>query len=379
MYTLAQKVILMSILIYIPFFSGAQSSREIWETNLRSALRSGDTAAIKSFYSDDFGDREMDSWKYELERGYLNFNESRLIRLDSNAVLVHIPTNDIPYDGVNHDVYFDFIYRIYGIRESGKGYALSERLMDTYKADFINYKLNIDVDTATHTFLFDCNILADIRSPHLLFRLAKDFEILDFHVNGKNAAYDRFGYFLHSITGTTGIQHIDIRGKLRSPQTNNQFISMDNRSFFIRLGGFAAVPSPPPGNSGRYFFSEDSTEFNITYTYPEEYTLLQYGDPSNTVLLNGQKQTKASISGEWMDEIAFYAQKDWEKKEIVRGKTRIGFYYNKKDEKERDLIISEVDTLVRWIDNKFDNYGNFEINFVVLNSFVKGGLLNDGR
>lgn len=295
---MAQKAIIVAILIYIPFFCEAQSGREEWEKNLKSAFNSGNTTAIKSFFSDDFGAEEIESWKYELERGFLNFSESKLIRLDSDAVLVHVPTNEVPYDGDNHDMYFDFIYRIYKVRESGKKYFLSERAMDTYKTDFINYNLNIGVDTAAHTFLFDCKITVDTKSPHLLFKLAKDFEILSFQVNGKKTPYDRFGYFIHSTTDTVGIQHLDIRGKLKSPQTNNQFISMDNKSFFIRLGGFAAVPSPPPGNNGRYFFPEDSTHFNITYKYPEEYTLLQYGDSSKTALLNGQKQTKASISGE---------------------------------------------------------------------------------
>jgi hypothetical protein len=283
------------------------------------------------------------------------------------------------HDGENHDEYFDFIYRIYKIRGNAEKYTLSNRVMDKYKVDFIHYNLTVDVDTGTHTFFFDCKILADTKSHHIVFKLAKDFEILNFQINGRNAHYDRFGYFVHSSIDTIGIQHLEIKGKLKSPQTNNQFISMDNKSFFIRLGGFAAIPSPSPGNNGRYFFSDDSTRFDITYTYPEEYTLLQYGDPEKTIRLNGQKQTKTSINGKWMDEIAFYAQKDWEKKEIVYGNTYIGFYFDKDDEKERNLTITEMDTIVQWINKKFNNYGDFKINFVVLNSFVKGGLLNDSH
>ena len=37
----------------------------------------------------------------------------------------------------------------------------------------------VDIDTETHTFLFDCKISIDTRSPHPLFKLAKDFEILE--------------------------------------------------------------------------------------------------------------------------------------------------------------------------------------------------------
>ncbi len=372
-------IILLTTLVSISLSASGQIDFGSWTKDLENTLKSGDTSAIKQFFSDDFGAEELKSWKYQLNRGYLNFNENRVISLDHDAILIYIPTNDLPYDGDNHDMYFDFIYRIYKIREAKGKYSISDRVMDQYAIDCKDYILNIEVDTGDHSFLFDCNILMDAKSPHLFLKLAKDFEVYSFRLNGKTAHYDRFGYFLHCISDTTGIQQIAVSGKLRSPGSNNQFISMDDRSFFIRLGGFAAVPSPPPGNSGRYHFSEDSTRFAFTWTYPKEYTLLQYGDSCRTSMLNGKKQTVAWLNSKWMDEIAFYAEKDWEEKDIVRGRTHIGFFYMKKDEKECLNIINEVDTLVQWINRHFNNYGSFRINFVVLNSFVKGGLLNDGH
>jgi hypothetical protein len=374
-----RNFVIITLFIFTSFLSDAQSSKTLWKNHLEDAIKTGDTAIIKSFFSDDFGKEEIESWKYELKRGYLNFTESRIIPLDSNDVLLHIPTNETSYDGENHDAYFDFIYRIYKTLKSNGKYVLSKRAMDKYKPDFRDYNLKIDVDTKNQIFLFDCNISVDTKSTHLLLKLAKDFEISDFRINGKKSLYEKLGYFLYCITDTIGIQHIDINGRLKSPQTNNQFISMNNKSFFIRLGGFAAVPSPPPGNNGRYFFSDDSTHFKIVYNYPQEYTLLHYGDSSMTILLNNQKQTKTIINGQWMDNVVFYAQNNWEKKEIVRSNTHIGFYFNKEDEKERDYIIAEVDTLIQWINKKFNNYGNFKINFVVLDNFVEGGLLNDSR
>lgn len=361
------------------FYCSAQTSYNLWEKNFYEALKRGDIKGINSFFAEGLGQQETDSWKYELERGYLNFNEATIIRLDTNAVMLHIPTNNTPYNGDNHDEYFDFIYRVYRLENRSGEYLLAGRIMDDVKPDFIDYKAGINVNPAASSFFFKCDITLALQSPHLLFRLAKDFEITDFKLNGKEAGYKRFGYIVCCFADTIGKCQLYICGSLKSPQTQNQFISMNSNAFFIRPGGFAAIPSPPQDNSGRNFFSDDSTHFDITYTYPGEFTLLQYGDPHETTLINGQKQTKTSITGTWMDEIAFYACKDWEIREIVYGNTEIGFYFNKKDNKERDYIISEVDTLLQWLNKKFNDFGIFKINFVVLDNFVTGGLLNDSH
>lgn len=355
----------------------AQSSYYVWEKNFHDALKSADVESIRKFFTADFGTQEMDTWKYELKRGFLRFSEAKIIRLDTDALLLHIPTNNTPYDGDNHDEYFDFIYRVYKLENRAGVWQLTGRMMDEVKPDFIDYKLNISVDPETSSFFFDCDITLDLPSTHLLFKLAKDFEITGFMLNGRKADYERFGYLVHCMADTAGICRLQIKGILKSPGTHNQFISMNSSAFFIRLGGFAAIPSPPPGHSGRNFFSEDSTHFEITYTYPDEFTLLQYGEATERSLPDGKKQTKTTINGPWMDDIAFYAQNNWDQKEIVNGNTRIGFYFTPKDRKERDFVIAEVDTLLKWINRKFNNYGSFRINFVVLDNFTDGGLLND--
>ncbi len=374
------SVIKFSIILFLSTYSllsGAQPSYNKWEQNFQNALKLGDVELIKDFFQNDFGEKEIESWKYELKRGFLNFNANKVIRLNQDAVLMYIPSSNISYDGDNHNEYFDFIYRVYKIENISGNYFLTERIMDDIKPDFINYQLDVNVDQESGTFFFDCDISLELKIPHLIFKLAKEFEIENFEINGSKVDYKRLGYLTHCNVDTIGTCHLHIKGSLKSPETNNQFISMTNNSFFIRFGGFAAIPSPPPSNSGRNYFSEDSTHFEITYTYSNEFTLLQYGNSTESLLSDGRKQTKAIIDGPWMDDIAFYAQNNWDKKEIVNGNTHIGFYFNKQDKEERDFIIAEVDTLLQWINSKFDNYGKFNINFVVLDNFVKGGLLND--
>ncbi|MFA6482130.1 MAG: M1 family aminopeptidase [Bacteroidales bacterium] len=361
------------------FVHSSAQSYDLWEQNFHNALKSADVEAIKPFFTVDFCQRELDTWKYELRRGHLNFNATKIIRLNTDAVLLHIPTNNTPYDGDNHDEYFDFIYRVYKLENKAGNYFLTERVMDDFTPDFIDYKLNLNVNPGASFFSFDCNITMSLQSHHLLFKLAKDFEIIGFILNGRKADYERFGYLVHCIMDTIGKCQVHITGRLKSPGTLNQFISMNSNSFFIRLGGFAAVPSPPPGNSGRNFFSGDSTHFEITYTYPDEFTLLQYGEATEKSLPDGKKETKSILDGTWMDDIAFYARNNWDQKEIVNGNTRIGFYFTRQDQKERDFVIAEVDTLLKWINRKFNNYGSYRINFVVLDNFTDGGLLNDGH
>lgn len=370
---------LIILLTFSPVHYCPAQSYNLWQKNFYNALKLDDVKAICPFFAEELGQQETDSWKYEMERGYLNFNKANIIRLDSNAVLLHVPTNNTPYNGENHDEYFDFIYRVYKLENKSGNFLLTRRIMDAVKPDFIDYRLNINVDPASASFYFECYITLSAQSPHLFFKLAKDFEIQDLFLNGQKVSYERFGYLLYCLADTIGKCQLHISGRMKSPETRNQFISMNSKAFFIRLGGFAAIPSPPPDNLGRNFFSDDSTHFEFTYTYPEEFTLLQYGDSSETSLMKGKKQTKTYITGTWMDEIAFYAQKDWGKKEIVYEDTEIGFYFNKKDNKERDYIISEVDSLLHWLNMKFNSYGLFKINFVVLDNFVEGGLLNDSH
>ncbi|MCK5136768.1 MAG: hypothetical protein KAR19_13340 [Bacteroidales bacterium] len=371
------KVAMIILLSGSSFLCMAQSSYTLWEQNFQNALKSADVELIKEFFLEDFSKQEIESWKYELRRGHLNFNKSRIIRVNTNTVLMYIPTNNNPYDGDNHNEYFDFIYRVYKIETKSGNYLFTERLMENIRPDFINYKLDVNVEPEAETFYFDCNITLKLKTPHLIFKLAKNFEITSFKLNGSKVDYERFGYLIHCISDATETCQLHIKGSLKAPGTNNQFISMNNNCFFIRFGGFAAIPSPPPGNSGRNHFSDDSTHFEITYTYPVGFTILQYGNSTDSLLSDGRMQTNTTLNGAWMDNIAFYAQNNWDKKEIMNGDTYIGFYFSNADKKERDYIIAEVDTLLQWINTKFDNCGKFSINFVVLDNFVKGGLLND--
>ncbi len=371
------KFVFTILLSAFSFLSPAQSSYTGWENNFQKALKTSKVELIKEFFQDDFGKEEIESWKYELKRGHLNFGKSEIILINYNTVLMYIPTNNNPYNGENHDEYFDFIYRIYKIDNKTGNFLITERAMDDFNPDFTDYKLNIKIEPKEETFYFDCNITLKLKTPHLIFKLAKNFKIDNLKINGNIADYKRFGYFIHCKTNTSGIYQLHIKGSLRAPNTNNQFISLNKNCFFIRLGGFAAVPSPPPGSSGRNFFSNDTTNFEITYIYPNKYTLLQYGNSTDSIISGNRKQTKSVLKGDWKDNIAFYSQYNWDKKEIINGDTRIGFYFNKADKKERDYIIAEVDTLLHWINSKFNNSGEFSINFVVLDQFVKGGLLND--
>lgn len=377
-YQIFQKTILILTITGLSPFAISQTAIE-WEENFRKALTSGDTSKIKSFYTGEFAYKEIMSWKYELKRGHLNFEKHDLLHLDSNVVLLHIPTNNKAYDGDNHDEYFDYIYRIYKYEKRNGTYFFTKRMMNEYLPDFKEYDLKIKTNIENKNFFFECDILVETKKPHLIIKLAKDFEIEDLRINNKKVNYKRMGYFIYCHAQTSANKRLSVRGKLKSPSTNNQFISMTDKAFFIRLGGFAAIPSPPPDNKGRKYFSEDSTQFNITYTYPREFTLLQYGNETENKVANNLIQLKSSISGTWMDEIAFYAQKDWNEKKIVLDNTQIGFYFKESDKKELNYIMAEVDTLVKWINKKFNNSGNFSINFVVLDNFVKGGLLNDGR
>jgi len=374
-----RRITFILILSVLSIFHGSSQSYDSWEQNFHKALESADVEAIKPFFADGFRQQEIDSWKYELQRGFLNFKGAKIILLATNAVLLHIPTTLAPYDGDNHDEYFDFIYRVYKLENKAGKYLLTGRVMDDFAPDFIDYRLNLTANPKASTFSIDCDFTVDLPSPHLVFKLAKDFEITSFYLNGQKADYERFGYLVHCISDTIGKCQVQLTGSLKSPGTHNQFISMNSNSFFIRLGGLAAIPSPPPGNSGRNFFSDDSTHFEITYSYPDEFNLLQYGDASENSLPDGNKQTRATINGIWMDDIAFYARNNWDQKVIVNGNTRIGFYFTRQDQKERDFVIAEVDTLLKWINRKFNNYGSFRINFVVLDNFTDGGLLNDSH
>ena len=357
----------------------AQSSYTLWEQNFQKALKTSDVGLIKDFFQKDFGKEEIESWKYQLKRNHLNFTEAKVFQLDTLSVLMYIPTNNNAYDGDNHDEYFDFIYRIYKIENLLGKTLITKRYMNEINPDFLTYDLDVNIEPTTKTFTFESEVSINLKTPHLIFKLAKNFNIKSFLLNGKEISYKRFGYIVYCKTNSSGIYQLKISGNLKSPDTNNQFISMGKNNFFVRFGGFSAIPSPPPNNTGRNFFSKDSTKFSITYKYPEAYTLLQYGNIIDSKANNGIKDIKTSINGTWMDNIAFYAQSNWEKKEIIKGDTHIGFYFKKTDIKERDYIISEVNQLLNWINTKFNSFGKFSINFVVLDNFVKEGLLNDSH
>lgn len=376
------KNLVLAALIFSSFISGlakADINYSEWESRFKNSLKSTHLEKVKEFFSDDFANEEIESWKYSIQRGFLNYDSLKIFRISEDAIFFLIPTNDKPYDNENEDCYFDFIYRIYRMKQTDNGFLITERCMEDFNPDFSTSTNKIEVDTEEGSFLVESKIDVILKSNHLIFKLAKEFSIQDFKVNNENINYKKFGYFVYTNVNNNDSIKFTIKGKIKAPQDNNQFFSIASKCFFLRTGGFAAIPSPPPDNNGRSFFSNDETVFDMTIIYPSEYQLLQYGEVYKDEILNGQKVTATQFTDKWYDGTSFYAQSNWDVKFIEKGNTKIGFYFPQKDKNELTFLHTEVTKLLNWLNNQFQNYSEFQINFVVLENFYKGGLLNDSH
>lgn len=354
----------------------AQGNYSEWEKNLKAAVHTGKLDNLKSFFSGDFALNELKNLNYYYEYGFLNFNKTKIDRLSENSILFFIPTNNEPFTEET-DCYFGFIYRIYKIDKNTGGYKISGRCMDDFFADFKNCKYTIKIIPEENLFQIESETETDLKSGYFIFKLAKEFNIEELTVNNFNVNFERFGYFVKIQTDQKNVR-LFLKGTIKTPEGNNQFLSVDKKNFFLRYGGFAAVPSPPPDNSGMYEFSKDVFNVDITLIYPDYFQLLMPGEIYKDLTENDKKVISAYLSDNSNFSRSFYAQSDWNVKFIEKGLTRIGFYFPEKDKKESEYLYREVLNLLDWINRKFQNYSDFEINFAVLDKFYIGGLLNDG-
>jgi hypothetical protein len=350
-----------------------------WSEELRQALVSGKGLNLERFFTPDAFEREMQAWKYSLKNGFLNFSGTEVTPLSDQAIWLHIPTDDRPYSWDNDDDYFDFIYRIYEIKRSGASFRIVRRIEDAFNPDFLHVRSRIEIRPREQMFLIESTTTADLRNNRLVFKLAKEFEIGEFTINGQKTPYKRLGYFVQAVWDQGTRVVFTVKGKLPVPRDNNQFFSMDENCFFLRSGGFAAIPSPPPATGGEYLFSHDQTSFETTYVYPKEFPFLQYGRVLDEKIIGAQKVVTTSDEGEWMDNLAFYGQRDWSPYAIREGKARLVFYFPGKDRNVQEFMAKEIRRLFDWSYRVFKAYPESEVNFVVLDRFYRNGALNDGH
>lgn len=370
------------LLVLFTFLSNniySQDRYSSWESDFKKAFNPFKLDNVKKFFSPDFADEELETWKYNIENGYLKYDSTSIIRLSGNAILLHIPTNDKQYSAKNEDFYFDFIYRIYEISPEKDGYVITKRIMEDFNPDFLKLKGTIEIQPDIATCLIESNITLNLKSNHLIFKLAKEFVIEEFLINEKPAKYEKLGYFIYSKVDNKNRISFSLKGKIKGPDDNNQFISIDSSNAFLRMGGFPVLPSPPPDNRGRYNFSNDSTEFDLTFIFPKEFKHIQYGTVYSESTSNNKTVVSAKSKDEWMDNLSFYSQKDWDVKFITTGNAKLGFYIPKKDSNTVRPLTAFINKLFNWCYSIFRDYPDPKINFIVLNKFVENGALNDNR
>jgi|WetSurMetagenome_2_1015567.scaffolds.fasta_scaffold13338_2 hypothetical protein len=369
--------ILFSLLVAFPIYS--QNKYMNWESKLKSSLNSFRLDSIKKFFDSDFALEELESWKYKIEDGFLSYDSTKIIKLSENTILLYIPTNNKPYSGNNADVYFDFIYRIYEITPKGEEFIITKRVMDDFNPDFVKTKSEIKFLPEESTCLIKSKTTVKLKTNHLIFKLAKEFDIDEFLIDDKPAHHRRLDYLIYAPVDDRDSISFSIKGKIKAPNDHNQFFCIDGKNIFIRLGGFPVIPSPPPDNTGRYNFSKDTTEFDFTYIFPQEFKFIQYGTVYSEYSSEGNQIVSAKSKDEWMDNLAFYSQKDWMVKYKNSGNAKLSFYLPQNDSNTFKLLTSAINKLLDWSFSIFNAYPKSEINFIVLDKFVENGALNDSR
>ncbi len=368
--------IMVAILFFLAAPLYSQDNYSNWVAKFKGSLIHFSQDTIRTYFKDDFADVELESWKYNIQNGFLKFDSTRIIRLSENAILFHIPTNNKQYSGKNAGFYFDFIYRIYEIASKEDGFIITKRVMADYNPDFIKTKNTIEMLPTESSCLVENETKVNLKTNHLIFKLAKEFRIDDFQINGKSAVYDRFGYFMHAYVDKKGLTSFSVKGRIRGPDDHNQFFSIDSTNLFFRTGGFPLIPSPPPDNIGRYNFSKDTTEFDFTYVFPEEFKYVQYGEVYSKHSSNGKMIVSEISQGEWMDNLAFYAQEDWDVAFLKDGNAQIDFYLPKKDSAVLPILTSRIKKMLDWSYPIFNSYPDSKLKFIVLDKFVENGALN---
>ncbi len=349
-----------------------------WGRVFRQALISGQGSNLERFFTPEAYEREMPGWKYNLANGFLDFAGTEVLPLSDRAVWLHIPSGRLPFSGENEGAYFDFIHRIYEVARIGGGYRIVGRGEDAFLPDFVEVRSRLDIRPAEQRLLIESTVTADLKSNQLLFKLAKEFDIEDFRINGQEAPFQRLGYFIRVPWDRGKRVVLSIKGTLPAPKDDNQFFSLDANCFILRFGGFAAVPSPPPGSDGGLYFPKDQTRFETTFVLPKGYAFLQYGRVLEE-RTNGDKMTvSAAHEGEWSDDLAFYAQKNWTVNVLQAGPARLVFYFPAKDRSMQESLVREIRKLCDWSYSIFRAYPESE-NFVVLDRFVPNAALNDGH
>lgn len=359
-----------------------------WQSRFKTTLQSGKIEKIQRFFAPGFAEKELETWKYQIQRGFLDFNSTTVIPLTKDSLLLYIATDSSPYSGENAEKYFDFIYRIYRVEavsqststDSSAGLAITARCMDDFNPDFLTCDETLEFFPSSRTMSVISEIKANLKSDRLIFKLAKEFQIKSLTINGENHPFQRLGYFVTAKVADPIPVTFRVNGTITAVSDHNQFFCIDDINFFLRSGGFAATPSPPPDNRGRPYYSSDEAEFSRIIRFPSHYKILFYGKIVNDETREAKRSVTLWMTEKYLDGLSIYAQADWNITSIQRGNVSAGFYFPAGNQREQDFLETEIHSLLDWLYRFFkkDSNSTFAINFVVLDKFVKSGLLNDG-
>lgn len=372
-------IVLTAGLMAGPALAGGIRVQE-WAKDLQAAVQDFSPEKLSPFFQDVFWQQELESWKYPLQNGRLQFPLARVMLLDNTSILLHVPTDNLAYSHDHEDVYFDYLFRIYKLSAIPSGqFQITGRAMTEWVPDFLESRNTARIDEAAGTLTLENTTILRTERPVFCMALEKSFQIAELLLDGKNTDYTRLGYYLMMTPDGPGRHTVQLRGSVTSSPGNNQFFSVSRDSFFLRPGGLAVLPSPPPDDAGRYHFPAGRTEFHFELDFPAEFKLLHYGDGEQRSVNPPRQRVSYHLAGTWDDSLAFYARQDWQPRVISQGRTSIGFYFTEKDRAESGYLAGQVRKLLAWLNRRFAATAPFHINFVVLDKFYVGGLLNDGH